>query len=110
VDSPLKQLYQQHLVHIQAADLDSILNDYAEDAVLTTFQGVISGREALARYYRHYLAGYPRLGGISTDTLVEALDSLYVEAVVRASGEEIHVYNAFVIRDGKITHQFAGVK
>ena len=110
MESPIKQLYDQHLAHVLAGDLQAILDDYAEDAVLTTFQGVIKGREALALYYRDYLNRHGNVEVLSTDTFVEALDALYIEATMRAGGEPVGVYNAFVVSGGKIAHQIAGVK
>jgi carbon-monoxide dehydrogenase small subunit len=109
-DTPLKQIYQQHMLRVQARDVDAVVVDYSDDAVLTTFEGVITGRDALRRYYQTYLSAHGEVEVLSTDQFVEALDGFYVEATVRNAGEVAHVYNAFVVRDGKITHQFASVK
>jgi ketosteroid isomerase-like protein len=110
VEPPLKQLYDQHLAHVLEGDLQAILDDYADDAILTTFQGVISGRAALARYYGDYLNRHANVEVLSTDAFVEALDALYIEATVRTEGEQIRVYNAYVMSGGKIAHQLAGLK
>jgi hypothetical protein len=54
------------------------------------------------------------LGGIelkSTDKYTETDDTIFFEAtVVTGAFGEAKVYDAFVLRDGKATHHFTGVK
>jgi hypothetical protein len=95
---------------MQSGEVDVLLNDYSEDAILTTFEGVITGRPALRRYFEDYLGKYSAVEIVSTDKFIEALDGFYVESTVREDHKVTHVYNGFVVRDGKITHQFASVK
>jgi carbon-monoxide dehydrogenase small subunit len=109
-DTPLKQFYEQHLLRVQSGDVDAVVNGYSEDAILTTFEGVITGRDALRRYYQQYLRSHGDVEILATDKFIEALNGFYVEATVRNAGEVAHIYNSFVVRDGKISHQFAGVK
>ena len=104
------QVYEQYVTHIQAGDADTVIDDYSADAILTTFEGVISGREALRHYFVEYLSAHGDIEILSTDQAIEADDAFYVEATVRSGGSVLHVYNAFVVRDGKITHQFASLK
>ena len=109
-DTPLKQLYERHVTRVASRDPGAIGEDYADDAVLTTFDGVITGRDGLVAWYRDYFAHHARIDLLSTDRFVEAADAFYVESTVRVDGAPAHVYNSFVVRDGLISHQFAGVK
>jgi hypothetical protein len=96
---------------MQAGNVDALVEDhYSDDAVLTTFEGVFTGRDALKAYFRDYLAAHPDLNIAATERFVEFGDSVYTESAVRSAHGVIHAYNAFVVQDGKITHHFAGVK
>jgi len=46
----------------------------------------------------------------STGRFVEAGDAILLEAHVQTSLGEFAVYDAFVLRDGKIGYHFTGVK
>lgn len=109
-DTAHKQFYEEHVRRIQSLDVDAVIDDYSDDAVLMTFEGMVTGRDALRRYYQDYLSARSDVEIVSTDKFIEALDGFYVEATVRSAGSVIHIYNAFVVRDGKITHQVASVK
>lgn len=109
-DSPLKQIYEQHVARVQSGDVEAVVGDYSDDAILTTFEGVITGRDALRGYYQEYLSGHGGVEIVSTDKFIEQLNGFYVETTVRNAGGVTHVYNAYVVVDGKITHQFASVK
>lgn len=109
-DSILKELYERHLGRVASREPGTVAEDYSEDAVLTTFDGVISGRDRIVDWYRDYFARHAQVDLLSTDRFVEAADAFYVESTVRVEGAMTHVYNSFVVRDGLITHQFAGVK
>src|SRR5664279_6108957 len=52
------QVYEQYVTHLQAGDADTVIDDYSADAILTTFEGVISGREALRHYFVEYFSAH----------------------------------------------------
>ena len=45
----------------------------------------------------------------STDKFTSTGDSIFLEATVESAMGQARVYDAFVLRDGKITHHFTGV-
>src|ERR1700730_8698912 len=53
-----------------------------------------------------------RSGGrlLSVDQFAATEDTLFFEASVSSSLGEERVYDAFVLRDGKVTHHFTGIK
>ncbi|NUQ04283.1 MAG: nuclear transport factor 2 family protein [Anaerolineae bacterium] len=110
-ETPLRKFYDSHLRAMLAGDVDALVDaHYSADAVLTTFEGVISGRDALKTYFRDYLSVHTDLVIAATERFVEFGDSIYTETVVRSARGVTHAYNAFVVQDGRVTHQFAGVK
>jgi aerobic carbon-monoxide dehydrogenase small subunit len=109
-DSPHKLLYEQHIIAMQSGDLDGLVQHYSDGAVLTTFEGVFTGRDALRSYYQNYLNAQGGVQILSTEKFIELNNAFYIEATVRSGHGVTHVYNSFVVQDGKITHQFAGVK
>jgi hypothetical protein len=83
---------------------------YQPDAVLVSFQGVVRGHEALRRHFRCYMQKLGKLTVLSLDQFAETEDTLFFEASVSTSLGEARVYDAFVLRDGKVTHHFTGIK
>src|SRR5207249_3266606 len=78
------------------------------DAVLISFDVTIRGREALREYFRTYLERLGTLTVTSTDKFTETEDSIFFEATVASNLGTVRVYDAFVLRDGKISYHFAG--
>ncbi len=109
-DSTFKVLYEQQVIAMQSGDIDAWAEFYSDDIILTTFEGVISGKEALKGYFADYLNQRRSIEILSTDRFIEAPNAFYVEATVRVDGKVTHIYNEFVVQSGKITHQFASVK
>ncbi len=92
---------------IEAGDLDGLLDQYDEDAVLVRFDGVVRGREALREFFAGYLAGAPRIR--SVDAYAEADDTLSYRATLETAGGDVQSYGVFVLRGGRIWRQVAGV-
>jgi ketosteroid isomerase-like protein len=108
--TPGRVFYDRHIQFLVDKDVDGLVEtNYAPDAELITFQTVVSGREALRRYFRDYI---DMLGDIvveSTDEFAETDDAIFFEATVSSKLGRARVYDAWTIRNGQITHHFAGV-
>ena len=83
---------------------------YHQDAKLVSFANVVHGRDDLKLYFRAYMAKLGKLEIVSLDNFVETPDSILFEATVQTSTGQARVYDAFVLRDGKATHHFTGLK
>ncbi len=111
--SSARQLYDRQIAFIEANDADGLIeNNYNEDAVLLSFQRVVTGgRDVFKTYFREYLKA---LGGIkvkSTDQFTEHGDMVFFEAtVITGTYGEVRVYDALLLRDGKISRHFTGLK
>lgn len=101
--------YDEQIAALETHDIDRLMAQYHEDAVLIGFDFTVKGRQALRDHFVAYLA---RLGSLrlkSTDRFTETDDSIFFEATVHTSIAEARVYDVFMLRDGKATHQFTGV-
>ena len=85
-DTAHKVLYDRHLERVSGGDPAAVGDDYTEDAVLTTFDGVHVGRAGIIAFYRDYFERSARVEILSTDRFVETDDAFYVESTVRVSG------------------------
>ncbi|MFO7322430.1 MAG: nuclear transport factor 2 family protein [Chloroflexota bacterium] len=110
-DTPLKQLYERQVAYLEASDFDALVeNNYHEDAILTSFDGIYTGRDALREYFRNRAQSQGQIDFLSTEKYVESDGAFYYEALVRSAEGVRKIYNGCVVRDGKITHHFEGAK
>ena len=56
-----------------------------------------------------YLATMGKIELKSTDKWVETDDSIFFEATVWTDHGEAHVYDVFILKDGKATHHYTGL-
>jgi ketosteroid isomerase-like protein len=107
--TPGRAFYEEQIAALETQDIERLMAQYAEDAVLVTFDATVSGVTALREYFVGYLARLGSMKLLSTDRFTETPDSIYFEATIRTSLVEARVYDVFMLSDGKATHQFAGV-
>lgn len=105
MESP-RDLFERQMRLIEAGDLEGLLEQYDDGAVLVRFDGVIAGREGLREFFAGYLAAEPRVR--SVDAYAETDDVISYQATVETAGGEVRGYGVFVLRDGKIWRQVAG--
>lgn len=108
--APGRQLYDRQVRFLLDKDVDGLVEtNYTEDAELVSFQTVVKGREALREYFKGYVEMLGNLVVESTDKFTEAPDAVFFEATVSSALGRVRVYDAFVLRDGQISHHFTGV-
>lgn len=78
--------------------------------MLISFDRVVEGTAALKQHFRSYLESLGDLVVVSTDKFQETEDTVFFEASVESRHGPAVVYDAFVLRDGKISYHFTGVK
>ena len=109
--TPGQQLYEKQLSYIFAGDVENLIdNQYDEDATLIGFEVVVKGRAALKSYFRDYLQRLGHLEVKSTDKFQETADTVFIEAHVVSNMGPAVVYDAWVLKAGKIMYHFTGVK
>jgi hypothetical protein len=82
---------------------------YREDAVLISTTNIVRGSEDLKVHFRAYVTMLTKFDLPSLDGFIET-DDILLEATTRTALGEAKVYDAFVLRDGKVTHHFTGVR
>jgi hypothetical protein len=102
-----RELFDRHLRLIEAGDLEGLLGQYHEDAVLLRFDRTVAGKAALREHLGGWLAGRPRFKEV---TQVAASDDLVsYQAVVEQGGDEVRAYGALFLRGERIARQVGGL-
>jgi hypothetical protein len=106
-----RRFYDEQIALLQQNNADELIErHYHSDAVLGTFQGIVRGQEALRQHFRGYMAKLGKLTVRSLDQFAETEDSLFFEAAVETALGVARVYDAFVLKQGRATHHFTGLK
>ena len=106
-----RRFYQEQISLLQAGKSDQVIDaHYWPDAALIGFDGIVRGTNELKQHFRQYLKILGAFEVQSTDKFIESADSIFLEATVHTGKGETRVYDAFVLRDGKISHHFTGTK
>ena len=101
-----RDVFERQMRLIEAGDLEGLLEQYDDEAVLVRFDRVVAGREGLREFFAAYLAAEPRVR--SVDAYADAGDVVSYQATLETAGGELRGYGVFVLRDGKIWRQVAG--
>ena len=107
-----QEFYRAQIGYLYAKDVEGLVeHHYHSDAVLVTFDVTARGHEALKAHFRGHLELLGDFRVQSTDRFAETEDTIFFEATVKSSHLGIvRVYDAFVLKNGKISYHFAGVK
>lgn len=109
-DTPGWKFYQKQLAYLFAKDVDGLIeNNYNEDAQLIGLDFVVKGRQALKEHFRNYLNMLGDIKVTSTDKFIETDDTIFFRASVETKLGPARVFDAFVLKNGKISHHFTGV-
>ena len=111
-DTPGWNFYKRHLQYFFDKDIEGLVsNDYTEDAELLAGEFAVKGQDALRQVFTGYLQMVGDFTLRSTDKFMETDDAIILEATLdTANTGERKVYDAFVMRDGKIAYHFTGVR
>ena len=106
-------ILDHHLTAFAAGDADEIVEDYTDESVLITPDGVTRGRDALRAAFDGFFSGL-----FAPGTYDFTMDASHVEGEVAhivwhadcAAAEVVLGTDTFVVRDGKITVQTFAAK
>ena len=116
-DTPLGRMYREHINHILNKDIESLLDQYTDDALLiSSFMKeplYYKGREQL----KEHMQGILGIEGLETDIAfwAETEDPqtlMIVEKITMHTAEgdaHMRFADSWVLRDGKIAIHFAGM-
>ncbi|WCB92866.1 hypothetical protein DSM104299_01566 [Baekduia alba] len=102
-----RELLDRHLRLMQAGDLEGVLGQYHEDAVLVRFAAPVVGKAALREHLGAYLAGRPVVKEVLN--VAASDDVVSYQAVVEHAGEEQRTYGALFLRGERIARQVSGL-
>jgi ketosteroid isomerase-like protein len=96
-----REVFDRHLCHEASGDLDTILADYAPDAVIATPDGIGVGHDYIRKSFERVL---PLLAPLELTSSVQTQgDVVYLTFRAHRDGrDELAGTDTFVIRDGLI--------
>ena len=106
----VQQVFEHHMVALGNGDMDELMADYADDAILLTLEGSFVGKGAIQAFFEGMLPGFANF--VDTGSAVAVEGDMLVTAW---SGESDamsvqHGVDSFIIKDGRIQRQtFAGL-
>jgi ketosteroid isomerase-like protein len=116
-DTALGQMYREHIQHILDKNIEALLDQYTDDALLiSSFMKkpvIYRGREGL----REHMQGILGIEGLETDIVfwAETEDPqtlMITEQITMTAGgqqSQMRFADSWVLRDGKIAIHFAGM-
>lgn len=104
--SQTESVLDHHLEMIDQLDLDGVMSDYAEDAVLITEEETYRGHEEIREMFDSLLGEFEELMMFSLETRkVEDECAYIVWEAETAETEYEYASDTFIIRDGEIVIQ-----
>jgi ketosteroid isomerase-like protein len=95
-----REVFDRHMSHQLDRDLDTILTDYAPDAIVVGPDGIGSGHDHIRASYEQVL---PLIGSLDVTSVQVQGEVVYVNFRARSDGRDDLVgTDTFVIRDGLI--------
>ena len=116
-DTPLGRMYREHIQHILDKDIETLLDQYTDDALLissfTKQPLYYRGRDQL----REHMQGILGINGLETDIAFWAETDdpqtlMIVEDITMKTGDgdaKMRFADSWVLRDGRIAIHFAGM-
>jgi hypothetical protein len=103
-----RSVFDRQLRLIAANELDALVGQYHEDAILLRADRVVTGHAALREHFAAFLATAP---SIELTQAAEAQDVLSYQATVTADGEDepVRQYGVIVLRGERIARHVSGV-
>ena len=102
-----REVIEHHVQCFRRGDIDGILSDYSDDALLFTPDGLIKGRESIAALFRRLLEEFQTPD--ATDAVRMAMFESNYACIIWSAETSKNIYeyavDTFVIRQGKIVMQ-----
>jgi hypothetical protein len=102
-----RELFDRHVRLTEAADLEGLVGQYHEDAVLLRFDRVVRGKDALREHYGAYLAARPRFKELLQ--VADTEDLVSYQAVIEQGDEEHRAYGTILTRGERILRHVSGL-
>jgi hypothetical protein len=102
-----RELFDRHVRLTEAGDLEGLLGQYHEDAVLLRFDRVVRGKDALREHYGAYLAARPRFKELLQ--VADTEDLVSYQAIIEQGDDEHRAYGTILTRGERILRHVSGL-
>jgi hypothetical protein len=79
VSSDSAAVWHRHVERAVAGDIDAVMEDFAEDSVIITSQGVLEGKAAIRQFFEAFLGDYDQA---AIDSTVVNTETIHGDVVV----------------------------
>jgi len=95
-------VWNRHVERAMAGDLDAVMEDFAEDSVIITADGVIAGKDAIRKFFEDFLAGFDQAAIESTVVNAQTIhdDVVFSNFTIGTAG--LTFQDTAVVRDDTI--------
>ncbi|GGS76129.1 nuclear transport factor 2 family protein [Nonomuraea spiralis] len=100
-----KDLFDRQLAAIADGELEALLAQYHDDAVVVRFDRAARGAAEIRDLFTAYLAAGPRVEEITSLRIED--DVIFYNAVMTVGGNRVTTFGTLVVRDGAIWRQTA---
>lgn len=100
-----KELFDRQLTALADGDLEALLAQYDEDAVLVRFDRVARGAAELRDLFTAYLKAGPRVEEVVSLRIED--DVIFYNSLMTIGGNRVTTFGTLVVRDGRIWRQTA---
>ncbi|WP_157251264.1 nuclear transport factor 2 family protein [Nonomuraea typhae] len=101
----IRELFDRQLTAIAEGDLETLLSQYHEDALVVRLDRVAKGTAEIRAFFTGYLELKPRVEEIKAVQVVD--DTIFYNAVMTIAGNRVSAYGTLVTRDDRIWRQTA---
>jgi len=100
-----QEVFQHHAEALGAGDLDAIVEDYSDDAVFITPDGIKRGKDGIREAFTQLLADVPNADWALPTQIYDG-DVLFLEWTATAAATKVEDgIDTFIFRDGQIRLQ-----
>jgi ketosteroid isomerase-like protein len=99
-----QEVLDSHIGAIDTGDFETLIRDYADDAVVVTFDGTFTGKEAIAGFFQNSFGQFPNLK-FNYDQTVVMGDTVLLAWSATSDVGTGRGGDTFIIQDGEIQRQ-----
>lgn len=101
----IQQVFDHHQAAFESVDMDELMADYAEDAVMVLIEDEFVGRDAIRKFFQGIFEGFPNLKVAFEKTNLNG-DLFILQYSGEADNASLeHGVATFIIKDDKIQRQ-----
>ncbi|NJP90550.1 nuclear transport factor 2 family protein [Nonomuraea sp. FMUSA5-5] len=100
-----KDVFDRQLAAIAGGDLEALLAQYDDEAVVVRFDRVAGGPAEIRELFSAYFAAKPQVDEVVSMRATD--DVIFYHAMMTVGGNRVATYGTLVLKDGRIWRQTA---